>query len=112
VAGEDPLLLTNDEGDDSRGSGASQPGTYQHPNGQRGKDLEEAYPRVASEAEALETVPARRRPRSTDRLVMPASLEKEELDLLCLPDDDLEKLLLLFGGCSKRRENILTDDCR
>lgn len=55
----------------------------------------------------LKTVPARRRPDSEGRLVMPASLVKEELALRCLPDDDLEKLLLLFGGCSKRRENIL-----
>jgi hypothetical protein len=35
---------------------------------------------------------------------MPASLAKDELALLCLPD--LEKLLLVWGG-SKRRENIL-----
>lgn len=36
---------------------------------------------------------------------MPASLAKDELALLCLPD--LEKLLLLVWGGSKRRENIL-----
>lgn len=62
------------------------------------------YPRVDSEAPAFETVPARRRPDSTGLFEMPASL-KDELALLCLPD--LEEVLLVGGGCSKRRENIL-----
>jgi hypothetical protein len=69
---------------------------------------EATYFNVVSDAPAFDTVPARRRPDSTGRLVMPASLAKDELALLCLPD--LEKLLLLceLEGGSKRRENILS----
>lgn len=62
------------------------------------------YPRVDSDAPPLETVPARRRPDSTGLLEMPASLLKDELALLDLPD--LDETLFVWDG-SKRRENIL-----
>lgn len=65
------------------------------------------YTRVDSERPAVERVPARRRPDSEGRFVMPASLVKDELARLCRPD--LEKLFCCGG--SKRRENILILMC-
>jgi hypothetical protein len=94
VGGEDPLLLTDDEGDDSR-NGTTRAGhvstlcAYSEDVHRRTA----TYPRVDSDAPALETVPARRRPDSTGRLEMPASLVKDELALRDLPD--LEVTLLV-----------------
>lgn len=103
VGGENPLLLTYDEGDDS-GDGVAgvRVGQILHKLDQCDTYGEEAYATLVSDPPAFDTVPARRRV-SGARLEMPASLVKDELALRCFCD--LEKLL--FWGGSNRRENMV-----